>query len=59
SSVYLIRILDFKMNEGYSPLSIEKESIVRRILQQRRVKILLSLRENAVVKARETGEILY
>jgi hypothetical protein len=47
------------MNEGYSPLSIEKESIVRRILQQRRVKILLSLRENAVVKARETGEILY
>ena len=57
-NTYLIRVLDFKINEGYSPLNIEKESIINSILQQRRMKILISLRENAVKKARETGELL-
>lgn len=57
-NTYLIRILNFKINEGYSPLNIEKENIINSILQQRRMKILISLRENAVKKARETGELL-
>jgi hypothetical protein len=57
--IYLIKILDFKINEGYSPLNIEKENIIKSILQQRRIKILTSLQENAIKKAKESGEILY
>ena len=57
-NVYLIKILDFKINEGYSPINIERENIVKSILQQRRIEILQSLRESAVNKAKESGEIL-
>lgn len=57
-NTYLVQILDFKINEGYSPVNIERESIINSILQQRRMKILISLREDAVKKARETGELL-
>ncbi|MDR2410213.1 MAG: hypothetical protein LBE13_19175 [Bacteroidales bacterium] len=57
-NVYLIKILDFKINEGYSPLNIERENIIKSILYQRRVVLLNSLREERVNKARETGEIL-
>jgi hypothetical protein len=57
-NMYLVRILDFKINEGYSPINIERENIITSILQQRRIKILISLREDAVKKARETGELL-
>lgn len=57
-NTYLVRILDFKINEGYSPVNIERENIIKSILQQRRMKILTSLREDAVKKARETGELL-
>ena len=57
-NVYLIKILDFKINEGYSPINIERENIIKSILQQRRIEILQSLRENAVNKAKTSGEIL-
>ena len=57
-NTYLIQILDFQINEGYSPVNIEKENIINSILQQRRMKILISLREEAVKKAQETGELL-
>ncbi|MDR0604373.1 MAG: hypothetical protein LBG80_08745 [Bacteroidales bacterium] len=57
-NVYLIKILDFKINEGYSPLNIEKANIIKSILYQRRVVLLNSLREEKVDKAKETGEIL-
>ncbi len=57
-NIYLIKILDFKINEGYSPINIEKENITKSILRQRRIQILNSLRENVVEKAKESGEIL-
>ena len=57
-NIYLIKILDFKINEGYSPLSIERENIVKSILQQRRIHVLESLREDAVNNAKTAGEIL-
>jgi len=55
--IYLIKILDFKIDEGYSPINIEKENIVKSILQQRRIQILESLREDAVSKAKKSGEV--
>ena len=58
SNVYLIKVLDFKISEGYSPINIERENIVKSILQQRRIEILQSLRESAVNKAKESGDIL-
>jgi hypothetical protein len=57
-NVYLIKILDFKINEGYSPLNIERDNIVKSILQQRRVVLLDSLRKTALNKVKESGEIL-
>ncbi|MDR1180371.1 MAG: hypothetical protein LBL13_00110 [Bacteroidales bacterium] len=57
-NVYLIKILDFKINEGYSPLNIERENIIKSILQQRRITLLDSLRKASVNKVRESGEIL-
>jgi hypothetical protein len=56
--VYLIKILDFKINEGYSPLNIERANIIKSILYQRRVAMLSSLRKERLNKAREAGEIL-
>ena len=57
-NVYLIKILDYKINEGYSPINIERENIIKSILQQRRIEILQSLKENAVTNAKEAGEVL-
>jgi hypothetical protein len=57
-NVYLVRILDFRINEGYSPLNIERENIIKSILQRRRMRMLDSLRKEAVNKVRESGEIL-
>ena len=57
-NTYLIKILDFKINEGYSPINIEKENIIKSILQQRRIHILESLREETVNKAKSSGDVL-
>jgi len=57
-NIYLIKILDFNINEGHSPINIERENIVKSILQQRRIQILESLRKEAVSKAKASGEIL-
>ena len=57
-NIYLIKILDFKINKGYSPVNIEKENIVKSILQQRRIQILESFREEAINKAKTSGEVL-
>ncbi|MDR0367823.1 MAG: hypothetical protein LBH82_01620 [Bacteroidales bacterium] len=57
-NTYLVQILDFQINEGYSPINIERENIIYTVLQDRRMKILLDLREDAVKKAKETGEVL-
>ena len=57
SYVYLVKILDFQINEGYSPVSIERENIIKSILQQRRMEIVTSLRQDVVNKAKESGEL--
>ena len=57
SYVYLVKILDFQINEGYSPVNIERENIIKSILQQRRMNIATSLRQDVVNKAKESGEL--
>ena len=56
--VYLVKIIDFKINEGYSPVNIERENIVKSILQLRRMEIVTSLRRQALDKVKTSGELL-
>ena len=49
---------NFKTDEVDSLTNAEKENIVKSILQQRRIQILESLREEAINKAKTSGEIL-
>jgi hypothetical protein len=53
NSVYLVKINDFKINEAYSPLSVEKENIKEIILNQRRQKLVKQIRDNALQKAKK------
>ena len=57
--VYLVKILDFQINEGYSPVNIERDYIIKSILQQRRIDILMSLRQSVINKAQESGELFF
>ena len=57
NSVYLVNILDFKINETYSPLSMEKERIKKGILDQRRRTLREQIREEALNKAKQNHEI--
>lgn len=53
NSVYLVKINDFKINEAYSPLSIEKENIKEILLNQRRQKLVKQIHDNALQKAKK------
>ncbi|MDY0014847.1 MAG: hypothetical protein RBS13_01410 [Bacteroidales bacterium] len=53
NNVYLVKINDFKINEAYSPLSIEKENIKEILLNQRRQKLVKQIRNNALQKAKK------
>jgi hypothetical protein len=59
TSVYLVFFADYKINETYSPLEIERERIRNRLLDMRRVELLKKIRENALEKARKEHEIHY
>ena len=59
SGIYLVNFLNYKMEEENILRDVDKEAIVRSILQQRRIEVLKNLRKNAVKKAKESGEILY
>ncbi len=56
---YLVNIIDFKVSEGISPLSMVKEKIIDILLQQKRMSALKDLRSKAMEKAKNKGEILY
>lgn len=53
TNVYLVKINDFKINEAYSPLSIEKENIKEMILNQRRQELVKKIRMDALQKAKK------
>lgn len=56
---YLINVIDFRISEGISPLSIVQDKIINILIQQKQKEALLHLREQAVEKAKINGEILY
>ncbi len=58
NSVYLVKIIDFKINEAYSPLSIEKENIKNIILNQRKQVLLKKIRLEALEKAQKQRAII-
>lgn len=58
NSVYLVKIIDFKINEAYSPLSVEKENIKNIILNQRRQALLKKIRLDALKKAQKERAIV-
>ncbi len=57
NNVYLVKIIDFKINEAYSPLSIEKENIKKMILNERRQKLVKQIRNNALQKANKAHAV--
>lgn len=57
NNVYLVNIIDFKINEAYSPLSLEKERIKNIILNQRRQALRKQIRNDALNKAKQNHEI--
>ena len=59
SSVYLVCFSDYKINETYSPLENERETIRNRLLDMRRMELLREIRQKALEKARKEHEIHY
>jgi hypothetical protein len=57
SSIYLVNIIDFKINENYSPLEMEKENIKNIILDHRRQILVKQIRTNALKKAQDEHEV--
>lgn len=56
-SVYLVYFIDYKINETYSPLDIERDRIRQIILQERRLALLQQIRKEAVENAYKEHEI--
>jgi len=58
SGIYLVNFLNYKMEAENKLSNTDKEAIVRTILQQRRIEILKTLRNNALQKAKDAEEIM-
>lgn len=54
---YVLQILDSRMKEEVSPLSLEKENIKARILQSRMNNLLKSMRNKMILKAYDENEV--
>lgn len=54
---YVLQILDSRMKEEVSPLSLEKENIKARILQSRMNDLLKSMRNKMILKAYDENEV--
>ena len=54
---YLVRIVDYKLKDGVSPLSLEKENIKRIILNNRKLKFLEKLSSDIYKNAKKQKEI--
>ena len=57
SYIYLVQFIEYKINETYSPLEIEKDNIKEIILRERRLAILQQLRKEILEKAYKEHEI--
>jgi hypothetical protein len=55
--LYLVRLVDYKLKDGVSPLSLEKENIKRVILNNRKLKFLENLKSDIYQKAKNKQEI--
>ena len=56
-SLYLVRIVDYNLKDGISPLSLETKNIKRIILNNRKLEFLEKLRDDIYKKAKNTEEI--
>lgn len=54
---YVLQILDSRMKEEVSPLSLEKENVKARILQSRMNNLLKSMRNKMILKAYDENEV--
>lgn len=59
NSVYLVYFSDYKINETYSPIENERETIRNRLLDVRRVELRKEIRRKNIEKARKEHEIQY
>ncbi len=55
--LYLVRLVDYKLKDGVSPLSLEEENIKRVILNNRKLKFLENLKSDIYQKAKNKQEI--
>lgn len=56
-SLYLVRIVDYNLKDGVSPLSLETKNIKRIILNNRKLAFLETLKNDIYKKAKNTKEI--
>ncbi|NLJ81670.1 MAG: hypothetical protein GX330_00895 [Bacteroidales bacterium] len=57
SSIYLIKIIDFKINETYFPFDVVKDNIKEIMLNHRRQELLKQIRKEAFEKAKKQHAI--
>lgn len=57
SSVYIAKILEYRLSEQLSPLSYETERIKNIILNQRRIEIIRNMQRDLLSKAEQEGKI--
>ena len=57
SSVYIAKILEYRLSEQLSPLSYETERIKNIILNQRRIEIIKQMQRNLLTQAEKEGKI--
>ena len=55
--LYLVRIMDYKLKDGISPLSFEKNNIRRIILNNRKIEFLDKLSDDIYQKAKKEEQI--
>lgn len=55
--LYLVRLVDYKLKNGVSPISLERGNIKRIILNNRKLEFLASLKSDIYEKAKNTQEI--
>ena len=53
----MVRIVDYKLKDGISPLSLEKPNIRRIILNNRKIEFLENLKLDIYKKAKKNKEI--
>mgnify|MGYP003561807377 FL=1 len=55
--IYLIRVLDYKLKDAISPLSLEKDNIRNTIINERRIQLLEEMEADLYNNALRDNEI--